>query len=84
MELTKILVRSGFELVMEREQRYTTCLYWCYRSFASHYPGRAALMERALFFYLNPSGSPDDLLPLARDLGEWLVDQVRAAGLINT
>ena len=29
-EITKILIRSGFELVMEKEQKFTTDLYLCY------------------------------------------------------
>lgn len=76
-ELMKVMVRSGFELVMEAEQRYTNCLYWCYRSFASHYPDRAALMERALFLYLNPAGdaAAESVLPLARELGDWMVSE---------
>lgn len=73
--LMKVMIRSGFELVMAAEQRYTTSLYWCYRSFARHYPDPAAAMERALFLYLNPSADAGAVLALAlaRELGTWLL-----------
>lgn len=71
--LMKVMIRAGFELVMAAEQRYTTSLYWCQRSFARHHPDQAAAMERALFLYLNPSGDAGVVLALARDLGAWLL-----------
>ena len=72
-ELTKVVIRAGFELVMEREQRYTTSLYYCYQSFAKYYPQKASLMEHALRLYLNPSSTLNDLTQLAHNLCDWLV-----------
>lgn len=71
--LMKVMIRAGFELVMAAEQRYTTGLSWCQRSFARHHPDQAAAMERALFLYPNPSRDTGAVLALARDLGAWLL-----------
>lgn len=71
--LMKVMIRSGFELVMAAEQRYTTSLYWCHRSFARHHPDQAAAMERALSLYLNPSADAGAVLALAHGLGTWLL-----------
>jgi hypothetical protein len=66
-------VRTGFELVMEREQAYTRDLYPCYETFARHHPARARDMRWALELAVSPSGDARELLPFVRDLGGWLV-----------
>jgi len=42
------IVRSGFEVTMDRNDRFTRDLYLCYEQFARFYPGRAAQMFRIL------------------------------------
>jgi uncharacterized protein len=51
----KTVLRAGFELVMEREGRYTVDLYPCWQAFSRHYPDQAHNMEAALLSYLNPT-----------------------------
>ncbi len=53
----KTVLRVGFELVMEREGRYTVDLYPCLVSFARHYPHSRPAMEAALHCFLNPTES---------------------------
>ncbi|HFB99280.1 MAG TPA: nucleotidyltransferase domain-containing protein, partial [Phaeodactylibacter sp.] len=52
--MMKILLRSGFELVMEKEQKYTTDLYWCYQVFSKYFPKKEKEMRGILHLYLNP------------------------------
>ena len=54
-EFLKVVIRSGFEVVMEEEGRFTPDLFLCYKSFSKHFPEMEKLMEKALFYYLNPA-----------------------------
>lgn len=47
------IVRSGFEITMDRTNRFTRDLYLCYEQFARLYPGRADQMFRVLVNCLN-------------------------------
>src|SRR3989344_772533 len=38
--IMKRILRTGFELVMERENKYTRDLYPCYESFSKYYPNK--------------------------------------------
>jgi len=76
-QLMKGFLRTGFELVMIREGRFTADLYWCYRTFSKYYPHYEAEMYRVLHFYLNPSKEKDQLIPLMDSIGKWLVSQVK-------
>jgi len=77
-EIMKILIRAGFELVMEREGRYTQSLYLCWASFAAHYPDKADEMKEALQLFLDPPGDLAEWAPLARRLGYFLVAEIDA------
>lgn len=76
-QLMKGFLRTGFELVMIREGRFTADLYWCYRTFSKYYPHYEAEMYRVLHFYLNPSKEKDQIFPLIQSLGKWLVNEVK-------
>jgi uncharacterized protein len=76
--ITKILVRGGFELVMEQEKAYTRDLTACVESFSRHYPMRAQSMNRALELALYPTSSTAEVLTLLVDLGTWLIRESAA------
>lgn len=71
--LMKTLIRSGFELVMEREEKYTNSLYRCYESFAKHYPEQKDYMYMALSTYINPITDKRLLMRFIDTFGVWLV-----------
>lgn len=73
-EITKILIRSGFELVMEKEQKFTTDLYWCYNIFSKYFPEKENEMREILHLYLNPIGDIIYLKKLVNSLGNWMLD----------
>ena len=52
------IVRSGFEVTMDRNDRFTRDLYLCYEQFARFYPDRAEPMFAVLANCLNGGESP--------------------------
>ncbi len=72
--ICKILLRCGFELVMEREMKYTNDLYICYVAFSKYYPEQAPPMKWVLFWYLNPDSPEEKKAPILH-LGRWLLEQ---------
>ncbi|MCG5239318.1 hypothetical protein [Azospirillum doebereinerae] len=76
--LMKRILRSGFELVMEREGRYTTSLYLQYRCFSQRYPDRDGDMRQVLDGFLNPEAVRPALPALLGDFGLWLRQEVTA------
>lgn len=71
----KTLIRTGFEIVMEREKAYTPDLYWCVQSFGKWYPDLEDQMTRTLQIYLNSSPSKQDLKVILNDLGSFIVKE---------
>ncbi len=52
------IVRSGFEITVDRSDRFTRDLYLCYEQFAAFYPDRAEEMFGVLVNCLNGGESP--------------------------
>lgn len=75
-EVTKILIRSGFELVMEKEKKFTTDLYFCYHIFSKYFPEKEDEMREMLHLYLNPMEEELYLKKLVRSLGNWMVEKI--------
>jgi hypothetical protein len=71
--LIKRIIRSGFELVAEREQRYTRDLRLCSATFASYYPARAQDMAKVATLLVD--GDPAAELPVIRDMVGWLAGE---------
>lgn len=75
-EITKVLIRCGFEIVMEKAQKYTTDLYWCYQVFSEYFPEKEPEMRELLQLYLNPSNDEISVKRSVEKLGKWLLNQV--------
>lgn len=73
--VTRRMVRTGFELVMEAEGTFTRDLYPCYECFSRHFPAQATQMRKALELAVQPSANRDGLLMFLSDFGHWLVEQ---------
>ena len=65
----KRILRTGFELVMGREQKYTRDLYPCYESFIKYYPQKKDDMYKTLELAINPI---DDSKIIGYILKDWL------------
>lgn len=74
--LCRRIVRSGFELVMKKENVYTRDLYLNYVVFARYFPERQQDMNRALFLAINPSGNRAGLLVFWGEFGTWLTEKI--------
>ncbi len=72
----KTILRTGFELVMERMQQFSPDLYCCYQGFAQYYPDFADLMRQVLIYYLNPSIQKEELKDICAVLGPYLQKEV--------
>lgn len=76
-EITKVVIRSGFEIVMERSGSYTTDLYPCYQMFAKYYPAWSNEMKTILQYYLNPTEELTTLNNVLHKLGDWLLLEIK-------
>ncbi|MEM9822254.1 MAG: hypothetical protein AAF985_14320 [Bacteroidota bacterium] len=76
-QLMKTILRSGFELVMQRMQAYTPDLYLCYRSFTKFYPRQEKLMKQALHNYLNPTDIDQSISQITAELLPFLEREIR-------
>ena len=72
--LMRRFLRLGIEFVMQNEQHYTRDLYFCYESFAKHYPQQAEQMYFALELAINPQTN-EEVITFVRDFGDWLVNE---------
>lgn len=71
--IMKIIVRSGLDVVMERENRYGRDLYPCYRAFAKYYPDRRLQMMKALRLAIWPTDEVQIIIAVLDGLGQWLL-----------
>lgn len=74
--IAKRFLRTGYELVMEREHAYTRDLYPCYLGFARHYPDQTSTMYKALELAIAPSQNRAGLLLFLQQLGPYLLQQI--------
>jgi hypothetical protein len=58
--ISKRIVRSGFEVTMDRSDRFTRDLYLCYEQFAIFYPEWSKPMFQVLTNCLNGEDSPSE------------------------
>ncbi len=71
--IMKIIVRSGFELVIQREAKFTNHLYQCYETFSKYYPDKKKSMHKALDLFLNPTDIKSTIILIIEELGFWIV-----------
>jgi hypothetical protein len=76
--ITRRMIRTGFELVMEQDQSYTPDLYYCYHRFSAYFSWQQAAMKKALELAIAPSANRAGLMIFLRRFGGWLVTQVNS------
>ena len=74
--IMKIIVRAGFELVIEREAKFTNQLYQCYETFSAYYPEKEQSMYNALELFVNPTENKSTIIQTIEGLGFWIVKKV--------
>lgn len=70
------IVRTGFCLVMEQEQSWTTDLKKSYEIFSKYYPKQSAGMKKALSLAQRPTTNTKELGKFLEDFGSWLSEEV--------
>lgn len=73
--MMKIIVRTGFELTVERVQKFTNDLDICCATFCNYYPNKSLEMRQALQWFLTPTRSKSALLPFLASFGQWLIEE---------
>jgi hypothetical protein len=76
--ISKRIVRSGFEITIDKNNRFTRDLYLCYESFAVSYPRLSDQMYRVLINSLNGNENPNMHEGLVTFLAK---ESVRLSGL---
>ncbi len=74
--LMKGLLRVGFELTMERSQKYTRDLYRCYETFSEYYPEKEAEMREVLDLALNPTVDKNKMKEIMENIGTFLLSEI--------
>ncbi len=77
--ILKISLRVCFELVFEREQKYTNSLYYCAQSFKTYYPEKSFAVNQCLHWYLNPPKNIEQVQNFLKDFGNWLLVELQEA-----
>jgi hypothetical protein len=72
----KGFLRVGFELTMERSQKYTRDLYRCYETFVEYYPEKEPEMRQVLDLALNPTADKNKIKKIMDNLGVWLIAEI--------
>lgn len=72
-DMMKIIIRTGFELVIEKVGRFSPDLYICYRDFSKFYPTKEAEMRQALLWFLNPILNKKELDKFVMNFGNWML-----------
>lgn len=71
----KTLIRTAFELVMERSGKYTPDLYWCVEAFAQYYPKKAITLKKILNLYVQPLKEKYQLTALLEEITPWIISE---------
>ncbi|USN94513.1 MAG: nucleotidyltransferase domain-containing protein [Candidatus Nomurabacteria bacterium] len=73
--VTKVILRTGFEITMERSKRYTRDLYKCYETFREYYPEKEEEMREVLHYALNPTSDKEKIREIVGGIGQWLLEE---------
>lgn len=71
----KTLIRTAFELVMERLGKYTPDLYWCVEAFSQYYPEKVLTLKKILNLYVQPLKEKYQLTALLEEITPWMISE---------
>ena len=75
--VSKKIIRSGFEIIADREQCFTRNLQSCHTIFSKYYPKRSDEMKEVIELFLNQTKEVSDVLRILENLGQWLVAEYK-------
>ncbi len=71
----KTLLRTAFELVINRLGKYTPDLYWCVEAFMQYYPKKGATLKKILNLYVQPLKEKYQLTALLEEITPWMISE---------
>ncbi len=74
--IMKRILRTAFELVMEKEESFTRDLYPCYELFSKNYPEKEKEMKEVLFLAINNTDDKEKILEILNGIGIWITEKV--------
>lgn len=80
--IMKRIVRSGLEIVSEKEGCFTRDLDECFKKFIKYYPSKKECMQKALSFAIQPTTNIKLIKDIFDDIGDWLVAEGKNLKLI--
>lgn len=72
------LIRGAYDLVMEKEKKFTRDLYLCYEVVSKYYPHKKEQLKEALDLSLNPTVDYETWMVLVMDLKEFIVQEMNS------
>ncbi len=75
--IMKAIVRSGFELVMERDRSYTRDLYPNYARFIIYFPEKEAEMKRILSLAIEPTVNKETISVVLNAIKPFMLAQTK-------
>ena len=75
--IMKRILRTGFELVLEKEKKYPAGISTCYLAFAKHYPVQAPDMNCALDYARSPPLDKTVTINYLNRFGPWIVQHAQ-------
>lgn len=82
--MMKNILRTGFELTMERSQKYTRDLYLCYEGFSEYYPEYESQMRVVLDLALNPVTNKEEIINALEAIIPWMISECKRVDLAET
>lgn len=79
--IMKRIVRSGLELVSEREGCFTRDLVLCLDKFSKYYPNKRDNLKKAFLLAVNPTGDLKLIKEIFDDIGRWIIAEGKRLGL---
>tara|TARA_R100001594_G_scaffold6140_2_gene17936 strand:- start:2767 stop:3594 length:828 start_codon:yes stop_codon:yes gene_type:complete len=74
---SKVIVRSGFQLVFNRINVWSRDLYQCYKLFSDVYPEKQEKMKLALIKAILPTDNKNDMIEIYNEIGDWIIKETR-------
>jgi hypothetical protein len=76
-QIMKRILRSGFEMVIEKEKFYTNDVRLCYQYFCKNYPNKAQDMAKVMNLFLYPLDDLQEIVLIADNLIQWMLSESR-------
>ncbi|MBI3559666.1 nucleotidyltransferase domain-containing protein [Candidatus Gottesmanbacteria bacterium] len=74
--IMKNILRDGFFLVMDKEQKFTSDIALSAQVFAKYYPEKSDSMRRVLALAIEPPDDKNRVINILNEFGPWMINEV--------